>query len=103
MPVYYTATLTLINNDTSTVTTTVPVTAAVDFAAGEYAVMYPLVLGPYGAAETTVYWVVRSPVTETVTTVAVSGAPVEYGLAVLVAMIVVIGTAVYILMRRARH
>jgi hypothetical protein len=101
MPVYYTATLTLINNNTSTVTTTVPITAAVDSASGEYAVMQPLVLGPYGG-ETTVYWVVRSPVTETVTTTA-AGAPVGYGLAVLVAMLAVIGTAIYILMRRARH
>lgn len=102
MPVYYTATLTLINNDTSTVTTTVPVTAAVDSASGEYVVVQPLVLGPYGG-ETTVYWVVRSPVTETVTATAVAGAPVEYGLVILVAMLVVIGAAVYILMRRARH
>jgi hypothetical protein len=104
IPVYYTATLTLVNNNTSTVTTTVPVTAAVDFVAGEYAVMQPLVLGPYGfGGAETVYWVVRSPATETVTTTAVvAGAP-EYGLVILVAMLAVIGAAIYILMRRARH
>jgi hypothetical protein len=102
VPVYYTTTVTLVNNNTSTVTTTVPITAAVDSAAGEYAVMQPLVLGPYGGA-TTVYWVVKSAATETVTTTAVAGVPVEYGLAILVAMLAVIGIAMYILLRRARH
>jgi hypothetical protein len=103
VPVYYTATLTIINNNTSTVTTTVPVTAAVDVATGEYAVVQPLVLGPYGGA-TTVYWVVRSPATETVTvSAAAPAAPVEYGWAILVAMLAVIGAAMYILLRRARR
>jgi len=103
MPVYYTATLTLVNNNTSTVTTTVPITATVDAATGEYAVMQPLVLGPYGGA-TTVYWVVRSPVTETITTTAAAlpAAPVEYGLAILVAMLAIIGAAI-LLIKRARH
>jgi hypothetical protein len=104
VPVYYTATLTLVNNGTSTVTSTVPITAAVDFASGEYAVMQPLVLGPYGGV-TTQYWVVRSIATETVTTTVAGlpAVPVEYGLAVLVAMLAVIGIAMYILLRRARH
>jgi len=102
MPVYYTATLTLVNNDTSTVTTTVPITAAVDFASGEYAVMQPLVLGPYGGV-TTQYWVVKSVATETVTATVGAAAPVEYGLAILVAMLALIGIAMYILLRRARH
>ena len=102
MPVYYTATVTLVNNNTSTVTTTVPITAAVDFASGEYVAMQPLVIGPYGGAAT-VYWVVRSTATETVTTTAVAGAPVEYGFVILVAMLAVIGIAMYILLRRARH
>jgi hypothetical protein len=102
MPVYYTATLTLVNNNTYTVATAVPITAAVGVASGEYAVMQPVLIGPYGAAETaTVYWVVRSPVTETVTTTAVAGAPVEYGFIILVAMLAVIGVAIYVLMRRA--
>ena len=104
MPVYYTATLTLVNRDaTSTVTTTVPVTAAVDVATGEYAVMQPLVLGPYGGA-TTAYWVVRSIVTETVTETATAlPVPVEHGLAILVAMLGIIGAAMYLLVRRARR
>jgi len=63
-----------------------------------------LFLGPYGGV-TTQYWVVRSIATETVTTTVAGlpAVPVEYGLAVLVAMLAVIGIAMYILLRRARH
>jgi hypothetical protein len=100
VPVYYTTTVTLVNNGGATVTTAVYVNGTVTGASGEYAMVYPMVIGPYGGvATTTVYWVVKESYTTTVTEYAGFAGP-SYGWIVLLAMLVVVGIAIFYLVRK---
>jgi hypothetical protein len=118
----FTTTSTVTNTETvtSAVTTTVPSTVTITETVASGAPSTETVTSTVTSAVTyavtsteTVASTVTSPVyvhlyrtaTETVTTTVAGlpAVPVEYGLAVLVAMLAVIGIAMYILLRRARH
>jgi hypothetical protein len=103
----YTTTVTLVNNGSTPVETTVNInTTSTYWAAETYDVVYPVVVGSYGGAAattttSTVYWIVKSPYT--VTTTVYTGAPApSYGWLILLAMIAIIGVAIFYLVRK-RH
>jgi len=104
VPVYYTTTVTLVNNGTDTLTTSINVNATTSYwAGGTYAAVYPVVVGPYGGVTTTtVYWIVKSPYTVTTTVYGGGALPVapSYGWLILLAMIAVIGFAIFYLVRK---
>jgi hypothetical protein len=102
VPVYYTTTLTLVNTGANTVTTAVKVNATATYwVNGSYAAVYPVVVGPYGGVSTTtVYWVVKSPYTVTTTVYGGAGFEVSWGWLALVAMVAVLGLAIWYLIRR---